>query len=236
MSELFKRTIKAFGEEFIKEIQKYRYCIVGCGGTGTLFAEMLVRTGANKIILIDGDKVEESNLNRTISFTQNDIGEDKVNALMSKLKGINNKIEVTTINCCLRKYDLEDDKGQKARDAVYNSDIVIISMDRNKCRMVCEELCREDSKKKIISMGVYIEDSGNAGYECTWKPKTPINKKDEEGYGNGSYISIVTEATSVAFSMLLHNLKNPTSSDFRHYFKSYENFIPKSESVKKLQK
>ena len=226
MSALLDRTEKAIGRDLVKEIQKYKYCIVGCGGTGALFAEMLVRTGAEKITLIDGGIVEESNLNRVISFTMDDVKKEKVYVLSSRLKSINAKVQVTSINCCLREYDPEDNNGQKARDAVYDSDIVIIAMDKNKSRIVCEKLCYEDGKKKIISMGVYTEGNGEAGYECNWMRKTPYKKKEEEGYGHGSYVSIVVEATSVAFSMLLHNLKYKKSSRFKSYFKSYKNFMP----------
>ncbi len=227
MSNLLTRTKEALGPDFTNKIQEYRYCIIGCGGTGALFAEMLVRTGANKIILIDGDKVEESNLNRVVGFVKDDIGKNKTDALMSKLRAINSEVEITAVSCCLREPDPSDHEGQKARDAFYNSDLVIIAVDDNKSRIICENLCYEDSNKRCISMGVHVNGEGEACYECAWKPKTPIEKEEEAGYGNGSYASIVIEATSVAFSMLLHNLKNPNSSDFTYYFQSYENFIPK---------
>ena len=57
-----------------------RILIVGCGALGTYAAEQLARTGVNHLLLIDPDKVEESNLQRQTLFTQEDIGLAKVEA------------------------------------------------------------------------------------------------------------------------------------------------------------
>ena len=191
-----------------------------------MFAEMLVRTGAQKITLIDGDKVDESNLNRVISFVYEDVGKSKVDVLKSRLESINSNTTVKAVSCHFREYDPNDSNGQEARDEICNSDVVVIAVDKNKDRMMCEKLCYEDVHKKVIGIGVYVNEGGFAGYECSWSPRTPDSKKEEEGYGIGSYASIVIEATAVAFSMLLHNLKNPVSSNLKYFFKSYKNFVP----------
>lgn len=104
-NDLTKKTFPALGEKLMLEFQQRRFCIVGCGGTGALFAEMLVRTGAQKITLIDGDEVNISNLNRVISFVREDADKHKVEVLKSRLECINPDIEVTSIDCCFREYD-----------------------------------------------------------------------------------------------------------------------------------
>lgn len=43
--------------------------IVGCGGVGSVAAEMLTRCGVGKLILFDYDKVELANMNRSIKHT-----------------------------------------------------------------------------------------------------------------------------------------------------------------------
>lgn len=226
-SDFLSRTSRALGDKLISELQQHKFCVVGCGGTGALFAEMLVRTGAQKITLIDGDNVDESNLNRVISFVHEDVDKPKVDVLKSRLESVNSSITVKAISCHFREYDPNDSNGQEARDAICNSDVIVIAVDKNKDRIMCEKLCySDDLHKKVIGIGVYVNDTGSAGYECSWCLRTPDSKKDEEGYGIGSYASIVIEATAVAFSMLLHNLKNPVSSDFNYFFKSYKNFVP----------
>ena len=233
-ADITDRIRQALGDEMIKTLEKTRFCIVGCGGTGALFAEMLVRTGAKKLTLIDGDHVDSSNLNRVVGFVQGDIGKKeenkKVKVLESRFKCISPDMEIETIATNFRKYDRSDVKGQKARNAVCNSDIIVIAVDKNQSRIECEKLAN-DKSKKTISMGVFINEGGDSGFECTWMPETPHETADAEGYGSGSYISIVVETTSVAFTMLLHHLENPESSHFRHYYKEYKNYSPYSIEV-----
>lgn len=225
--DFLERTSPALGEELMSEFRQRKFCVVGCGGTGALFAEMLVRTGARKVTLIDGDIVEASNLNRVVGFVRGDIGKLKVEVLKSRLENINPDAHVTPINCHLRQLDLGDCEGQRSRDAVYSSGIAIIAVDKNWSRIECEKLCREGAVK-YLGIGVYVDEIGSAGYECYWGSlrKTPTKKEEDKGYGRGSYAAIVIEATSVAFSMLLHHLRNPGSRDFGYFSKSYENFAP----------
>lgn len=232
-NNFLERTQSALGEELMKKFSQYKYCVVGCGGTGALFAEMLARTGARKISLIDGDAVDASNLNRVISFVRDDVGNSKVDVLQSRLRNINPDIEITAINCYFREHDPNDADGQGARDEVCNADIIVLAVDQNEYRILCEELCYlEDKNKKLISVGVQVDGPGSASYECSWCRKTPQKKRKEEGYGIGSYASIVIEATAVAFSMLLHNLMNPDLSGFNYFYKSYKNFDPEISTRK----
>ncbi len=233
MSSLITRTEEVFGKDFINTIKEFKYTVVGCGGVGALFAEILIRTGAENICLIDGDTVDESNLNRVISFTSEDIGHGKVDILSKYLKRINQHASVKAINGWLREYDPQAPNIKEVRDSICDSDVVLIAIDRNRYRKICEDLCYEDSTKKVMSIGVFVgKELGTAGYECTWKPRTPDDSLDRDGYGNGSYASIVMEATSVGFAMLLHNLKNPNSNAFKRYYKSYKNFVPSKCIIK----
>ena len=228
-----ERTSLALGKELMSKFEQKKFCVVGCGGTGALFAEMLVRTGALTVTLIDEDDVEASNLNRVVSFVRADIGKPKVKVLKSRLESINPKARVTSIDCYLGQLDPGDCEGQRSRDAVCNSDIAIIAVDENRYRIECEKLCRKEGRVKYLGIGVYVDEIGSAGYECYWSSpsslrETPEKRKEDEGYGRGgSYAAIVIEATSVAFSMLLHHLKNPSSRDFCYFFKSYKNFAPR---------
>ena len=61
--------------------------IAGCGGLGSNAAMLLVRAGIGRLVLVDFDKVEESNLNRQYFF-RTDIGNPKVSALAAHLRAI----------------------------------------------------------------------------------------------------------------------------------------------------
>lgn len=65
-----------------------RIHIVGCGSVGSTIAENLARCGLTKLTLWDFDKVEPHNIVNQI-FTQQDVGNLKVNALKDILVNIN---------------------------------------------------------------------------------------------------------------------------------------------------
>lgn len=68
--------------------------IAGCGGLGSNAAVALARAGLGHLILVDGDRVELSNLNRQ-HFFQSDLGRPKVEALAAHLLAINPRLEIT---------------------------------------------------------------------------------------------------------------------------------------------
>ncbi len=67
--------------------------IAGCGGLGSNIAVSLVRAGIGRLILVDFDRVEPSNLNRQ-HFFLSDIGQLKVEALSRHLTAINPDVRI----------------------------------------------------------------------------------------------------------------------------------------------
>jgi tRNA A37 threonylcarbamoyladenosine dehydratase len=66
-------------------IQNKKIMIVGLGGLGGHVADSLVRLGVSRIMLVDFDVFEVSNLNRQLYSTHENIGEYKVNRKNSRL-------------------------------------------------------------------------------------------------------------------------------------------------------
>jgi len=75
------------------KLEKAVVGIAGCGGLGSNAAIALARIGIGKLILVDFDVVEPTNLNRQQYFI-NDIGKRKVDALEEKLKMINPFLQI----------------------------------------------------------------------------------------------------------------------------------------------
>ncbi|MCY3614861.1 MAG: ThiF family adenylyltransferase [Bacteroidetes bacterium] len=224
------RTVKALGGDVMAKLKSLQFCIVGCGGTGATFAELLIRTGARNLVLVDGGKVNETNLNRVLTFGLSDCGKNKSGALKERLESIRTGLNISELPDSFRAREniLPDNKlGQKVRDAVHDADIVFIGTDTNKSRLNIEELCLENGKRHYLSCGILVDqDRGLFEYECTWSPKTPTNRLEDEGYGpeNASFASLVHEATSIAFTMLLNHLKCP-NSEFKSYFRQYDSCL-----------
>jgi hypothetical protein len=73
LDNMHDRQISAFGKEGQQLISRLKIGIVGLGGTGSLMAESLARLGVKRFVLVDPDRGEETNRNRLLGLTQNDI-------------------------------------------------------------------------------------------------------------------------------------------------------------------
>jgi len=224
-NNLTTSTELAIGNELLTKIGNVKFCIVGCGGVGSLFAEMLVRTGANNISLIDGDDVEHKNLNRT-PFLVCDVGEHKVKILGRRLKAINSIINIKAIPRHFGTYISKDKDRQEVRDLVVDSGITIIAIDSNDMRIECEKLLNDVNNQYLV-IGVEINENISR-FACGWMAKTPDFEKDLKGYGenNGSYMSIVSEAVSSGFNLMMHHMKDGDFAKENYIERKYVNYFP----------
>lgn len=78
-------------------MREARVAVLGVGGLGGRVAYELACCGIGELWLIDGDRVEESNLNRQIQYAEADIGRLKVEATAERLRAFNSRIEVKSI-------------------------------------------------------------------------------------------------------------------------------------------
>ena len=120
MGSFLDRSIKVLGIDRINSFKDKTILIAGIGGVGGTALEVLARSGFTKFILIDFDKVDESNLNRQILFLRKDIGLDKVNVAKEKLLQINPEIDVKLIKEKIDEGSLENlnDKIDFVVDAI----------------------------------------------------------------------------------------------------------------------
>jgi len=75
-------------------LREARVAVLGVGGLGGRAAWELACCGVGELWLIDGDRVEESNLNRQIQYAEADIGRLKAEAMEERIRGFNSRIEV----------------------------------------------------------------------------------------------------------------------------------------------
>lgn len=90
----FDRTKKLIGIEHFNNLKKSTVAIFGLGGVGGYAMEALIRAGIGKIILIDNDTFDETNINRQILATIDTIGKNKVDIAEQRAKQINPDIEI----------------------------------------------------------------------------------------------------------------------------------------------
>jgi molybdopterin/thiamine biosynthesis adenylyltransferase len=66
--------IPGFGEEGQQKLKESRIAMLGLGGVGGPAALYLAAAGVGSLVLVDGDYVQMSNLNRQILFDSSDLG------------------------------------------------------------------------------------------------------------------------------------------------------------------
>ncbi len=77
------------GEETMARLAAARVAVFGLGGVGGWCAESLVRSGVGHLLLVDSDRVAETNVNRQVMATTKTVGRVKVEALAERLREIN---------------------------------------------------------------------------------------------------------------------------------------------------
>ncbi|OJA03566.1 hypothetical protein, partial [Bathymodiolus thermophilus thioautotrophic gill symbiont] len=126
---------------------------------------------------------------------------------------------------------IDDDKDRKeVRDLVVDSDITIIAIDCNDMRIECERLL-DDMSNQYLVVGVEINKDFSR-LVCGWMTKTPNFEKDLKGYGenNGSYMSIVSEAVSTGFHLMMHHMKDGDFKKENYIERKYVNYFPVDNS------
>lgn len=71
--------------------------IVGAGGLGNPAALYLAGAGVGRLTLVDGDRLEVSNLHRQIAFRESQCGDNKADALAQQLRALNAHVDVETV-------------------------------------------------------------------------------------------------------------------------------------------
>ena len=143
---MFERVISLIGLENLDKIKKTSVLVVGLGGVGGYAVEALSRSGIGTLIIVDYDKIDESNLNRQIITNQGNIGKDKVGEAKKRILAINPNCEVLTEEIFLSQENIDIlDK--------YKIDYIVDACDSVKTKKLLIDYSIEKDIKLISSMG-----------------------------------------------------------------------------------
>lgn len=98
--------------------------IIGCGSGGSLIADQLVRSGLQKMILVDADILTIENISRHVC-TIDQLGMKKIWALYNHLKKINPDVQIECIDINLKVI------SETIEKKIINSDILINATGEN---------------------------------------------------------------------------------------------------------
>ena len=134
-SNRYDRQLKLteIGEAGQEKLANAKILIVGVGGLGCPAAQYLTAAGVGKIGLMDHDVVDPTNLHRQILFSEDVVGEYKVEAARKLLSGINSE---TAFETYVKRLD---EKNALAILEVY--DIIIDGSDNFQTKYLINDAC-----------------------------------------------------------------------------------------------
>lgn len=80
------------------QIQDKTVLVLGAGALGSYISLSLSMYGVKKLIVVDFDIIEPSNLNRQILYTELDVGKEKIDILSKKIHEYNSDVQVVPIS------------------------------------------------------------------------------------------------------------------------------------------
>jgi len=131
VENVYHRQILAFGKEGQQKIRELKIAIVGVGGIGSHLAQQLAYLGVDNFVLVDPDKIEESNLNRLIGGCSADIGKFKVDVISRLIESINPDAKVTKF-----RTELENDVFSELKDV----DVILGGLDNDGPRLILNQI------------------------------------------------------------------------------------------------
>jgi len=117
------------------KLLRSKVAVIGCGGLGGNILELLARLGVGEIIVIDGDKFNESNLNRQILCTEENLKKSKVKEAAVRVRKINSSVKVKTHTLFINSKNIQE--------IIQGADLAIDALDNISTRFVLEKACQE---------------------------------------------------------------------------------------------
>ena len=154
-----------------KKLLNATVAIVGMGGLGCPAAQSLITAGLGKLILIDGDIVELSNLHRQPLYGADDLNRLKVEVAKERLEQLNNKVVIIPID----KYFNEENGMSFIQDA----NVIIDATDNIQTRQLIDKFSKEANVPMVYG-GLFryegqvavLNVNGSSGY-CELFPEPP---------------------------------------------------------------
>ncbi|HCU88598.1 MAG TPA: molybdopterin-synthase adenylyltransferase MoeB [Gammaproteobacteria bacterium] len=155
--------------------------IFGLGGLGSPVAMYLAAAGIGRLVLVDFDVVELSNLQRQVIHQTEDIGRLKVESARDKLAGLNPEVEIEMIQRKLSDGELDN--------VVASVDIIIDCTDNFETRFAINRACFNQVKPLISGAAIRFEGqisvyhpgvNNSPCYQCLYRSDTGADQTCSE--------------------------------------------------------
>ena len=164
--------LKEVGTAGQEKLRRAAVLVVGCGGLGVPVMTYLAAAGVGRIGLVDGDRLEASNLHRQTLYALSDVGEPKVELAAARLRALNPEVEIDT-------HALRLDAAS-APGIIERYSLVIDCSDNFATKFMLNDACVRLRRPVIFSsvyqyegqLQVVRPERGGACLRCVWPEAT----------------------------------------------------------------
>ncbi|MGG3924797.1 tRNA threonylcarbamoyladenosine dehydratase [Metabacillus fastidiosus] len=146
MLHQFSRNELAIGKEGLDILKNSTVAVLGVGGVGSFSVEALARSGVGRLVLVDKDTIDITNVNRQLPALLSTVGQPKVDLMKERIKDINPDCEVIA----LKMFYTEETYEQFFE---YELDYVIDASDTISYKIHLMKECLDRNIPIISSMG-----------------------------------------------------------------------------------
>ena len=93
------RLNSAFGDDAAARLRRSTVAVIGAGGTGSAAIEVLARAGVGRLIIVDPDYIDESNLERVHGSTEDDVTSGSLKVVLARkhVRAIDSSCDVVAL-------------------------------------------------------------------------------------------------------------------------------------------
>jgi molybdopterin-synthase adenylyltransferase len=189
----YNRNFSTFSLEEQKKLGSARVVIIGLGGLGGGVCEMLARTGVGRLILIDGDTFEASNLNRQVLSREDLMGFSKARAARERVNAVNSDVTAIPLEEYLDESNMVD--------RIKGADVIMDCLDSIDTRFMLQDAAKKAGIPIVsgaiagVTGQVTTIFPGDMGYEFIYGENSRKQSKGVEiNTGNISYCALFVAA------------------------------------------
>jgi sulfur-carrier protein adenylyltransferase/sulfurtransferase len=167
-----QQALKEVGAEGQAKLRAARVLVVGAGGLGVPVLSYLAGAGIGHIGIVDGDKLEASNLHRQPLYSFDAVGQPKAQLAAARLRALNPDVDVQIYGLRLT--------ATNAPELISAWDLVIDCTDNFSTKFLINDVCVSARKPAILSsiyqyegqLQVIRPDAHGACLRCIWPEAT----------------------------------------------------------------
>jgi molybdopterin/thiamine biosynthesis adenylyltransferase len=126
-------SIRGWGVKGQERLKASKVAVAGVGGLGSLSSLYLAAAGVGRLIIIDDDRVSLSDLNRQILYSEETIGQPKVEVAKARITSLNSEVKVEALKSRITEENVNALLG--------DADVVVDGLDNWRTRFVVNDYC-----------------------------------------------------------------------------------------------